>query len=230
MIHWSMASKHAKGMSLRLGEIAISPPLLLHQFFGGGEAFAAVAVGELGVTEGAGFLYGFHRFETTPAQNLLQCAHHATSLVGEDIERPHRARCRDYHAAFTLVQGLWHGEAVLPHHAIHDAVEKQFECAGHVAPIAWRTHHQCITSLNKGEHTLGIVGRQHAFERTSALHARHARLHAQVLHPYALHLSTLRLALLLNHLKHGGDIAANAWTCIQNQNFHFRIFIINVQM
>ena len=55
----------------RLGEIAISPPLPLHQFFDCGEAFAAVAVGELGVTEGAGFLYGFHRFETTPAQNFI---------------------------------------------------------------------------------------------------------------------------------------------------------------
>ena len=109
-----------------LGELAISPPLPLHLIFGGGEAFAAVAGGELGVTEGARFLYGFHRFEAAPAQNFIQCAHHATSLVGEDIERPHRARCRDYHAAFTLVQGFWHGEAVLPHHAIHDAVEKQF--------------------------------------------------------------------------------------------------------
>ena len=116
-----------------------------------------------------------------------------------------------------------HGDAetVLAHHAVDNAVEKQFQGAGNVAPIARGADDEDLAPPYLLQHTLRIVLGQHATELAPAGHATAARSHMEPVNTHIAHLVAKALSLVLHGLKHAVDVAVLSRTGIYYQNIHF---------
>ena len=175
------------------------------------------------MAKSAAFLHRCHYLETTPSQDFFQCSHHAASLIHNDVERPHRAARRNDNSLLSLMKRHRHSHAVFAHHAIHNAVEKQFQCAGDIAPIARRAYNNRVASLYLLQHSLRIVVGHHTFLGRAAFHTRYARANSQLRHLYHIHISPTTRGLVLYHFEHPRNVAVLPRTCIENQNIHIII-------
>lgn len=197
--------------------------LFYFQLSGGFPALIAVGIGKLGMAKSASFLHRCHYFETAPSQNFFQCPHNTSSLIHNDVKRPHRAARRDNNCFLALMKCYRHSHTVFAHHSIHNAVEKQFQSPRDITPIAWRSYHKRIASHNHSQNALRIILRHYTFSGRAACHTCHARADSQLRHFHHIYLSPTIQGFLLYHFEHLRYITGFPRARIDNQNIHINI-------
>lgn len=193
---------------------------MLDEFVYHPEALAAVLVGEGGVAACVSSLYGGYHLETAPSEYLPEGSDDAPRLIVEDVEGPRRGARGHHHSSLALVEGLGEALGRFAHHAIDDAVEEQFECAGHVAPIAWSPDDESITLVDESEYALRIILGQHTLVARAALHAPHAGAQRELLHGLHLHGGTASLGLITDDTQHLRYDTPGPGTGVENENGH----------
>ena len=146
------------------------------------------------------------------------------TLTHENIEGPRCCWGADKHATLPFVQRLRKPSRAFVHHAINYTIEKQFQCARNVAPIARCGNHECITIPYQLQDALWVVVGQHTESFLPALHTSHTRCDIKFLHFNHPDLYSMLHRLVRHCFHHLWDIALLSWACVENQQilcFHF---------
>ncbi len=172
-----------------------------------------------GTVARAAHLNSGNRTEAAQAKNGAHCPHGSGGLAKQAVERERRGAGRNDDGLFPFTQG--NGQAVTPlaYQSINDAIEQQFQRAGHIAPITGHTQNEKVAGGKLTQKRLRPIVRQHTGAPFATRHAACTRRYVKIIDADGCDLDTI--AHLAAHSgQHGGDVSLGAGTGIDYEHFH----------
>ena len=169
-------------------------------------------------------LDGRHDVETAPLQDFPQGTDRAARLAEPDVEGPGCGRGADDDGPLAFVQ--WEGDTsrAFAHQAVDHAVEKHFERARHVAPIAGCADDQRVAVCYLLQRPLCVVFREDTLQPRAACHATRARAHRQVCDADSLHVGSFLCGFPGHGFQHEGDVAVRARAGVEDKDAFTKFF------